>query len=139
MFFGYFLSMNELQATHFDPGIFFVKIWSLELHQEISYKIVICYPICEGGGVWTFMAGHFCGRSGLPQLGVVLVFSFFSFFYNTQRTKRNLHGDKVCKNISCTRLHGGNIPFCVLIRVLKGVNKVDFLHKKALPRRLLYR
>ena len=46
-FFGYFLSVNELQDTHFDP--FVVKILSLELYQEISYGIFILTIF--GGGL----------------------------------------------------------------------------------------
>ena len=52
------------------------------MYQEILYEIVIFDHIWRGvgGGIWTFMAGYFCGRSGLPQLGVVLV-SFLIIYH----------------------------------------------------------
>ena len=55
------------------------------MYWEISCEIVIFfYHIWGGAGIWTFMAGDFCGRSGLPQLGVVLVFFFLIFVIKPQ-------------------------------------------------------
>ena len=78
VFFRYFLSVNELQVTHFDPGIFLLKIWSLELYQEISYEIVIFHHILGGLAYkhsWqeTFAAGAVFRSSALCLLNIGLI------------------------------------------------------------------
>ena len=75
-FSGIFCPWTSYRSHILTQEQFFLKIWSLEMYQEILYEIVIFDHILgEGAGtcIWTFMAGDFCGRSGLPQLGVVLV------------------------------------------------------------------
>ena len=78
-FLGYCLSMDELQVTRshiLTEEYFVVKIWSLELYQEISYEIFIFDHIWgEGAGIGKLATGDFCARSGPPQLGAVLVFT----------------------------------------------------------------
>ena len=79
MFFGYFLSVNELQVTHFDPGIFFLENIIFRTVSRNTTWNCHFWPyrsnIFFGGGLACehLMAGDFCGRSGLPQLGVALV------------------------------------------------------------------
>ena len=55
----------------------------------------------RGAGIWTFMAGDFCGPSGLPQLGGVLVRLFFKrvpdLIKNTSSQNPYLH--PICKKL----------------------------------------
>ena len=47
-YFRYFLSVNELHVTHFDPDFLF-QIWYLQLHQEIFHDFYYSLPYLGGG------------------------------------------------------------------------------------------
>ena len=63
----------------FWPRIFF--FWKYVYKCIKKYCMKLSFLIILGGfGIWTFMARDFCGRGGLPQLGVVLVLVSCCFF-----------------------------------------------------------
>ena len=51
-FFGYFLSVNELQVTHFDPGLFFENMKVL-----LKYLLNFDFWRYLEDGIWKFVAG----------------------------------------------------------------------------------
>ena len=75
--FKVFLGVFRVFSVHImTQEYFLLKIWSLELYQEISYEIFIFDHIWgEGAGIGKLATGDFCARSGPPQLGAVLVFT----------------------------------------------------------------
>ena len=68
---------NELQVTHFDPVIFVVENM---IFRTVPRNIVWnwhFWPYFGWGGIWTFMAGDFCGRSSALWLSLKMTIRSF--------------------------------------------------------------
>ena len=64
----------------FWPRIFVVENMYINVSRNIVWNCHFWSYWGGGFGIWTFMARDFCGRGGLPQLGVVLVLVSCCFF-----------------------------------------------------------
>ena len=76
-YYGYFLSMNELQVIHFDPGILFFENIIFGTVSRYILCIFYFWPYLGVGvsaGIWIFTAGDW---SCPLQLCVVLVLIMF--------------------------------------------------------------
>ena len=78
-FFGYFLSVNELQITHFDPGTFFLNMIFRNVSRNIVWNCHF-WPYFGGGGLvyehlWqeTFAAGAVFRSSALCLLNIGII------------------------------------------------------------------
>ena len=84
-FSGIFCPWTSYRSRILNQEYLFLKIWSLELSQDISYKIFIFDHIWGEGarGVLAYenLRQDFCARSGPIQLAVVLVTKAISIIY----------------------------------------------------------